>query len=39
MDEEACRRMARLGRGEAFLVRGYEDLPARMLDVANKLLR
>jgi hypothetical protein len=39
MDEEACRRMAVLGRGEAFVVRGYEDLPRRMLEVANRLLR
>jgi Mg-chelatase subunit ChlD len=39
MDEEICRRIARLGRGETFLVRGYADLPRRMLEVANKLLR
>ncbi len=39
MDDEVCRRMARLGRGEAFTVRGYEDLPRRMLEVANRLLR
>ena len=39
MDEELCRRMARLGRGSVVRVSGYEDLPSRMLHVITRLLR
>ena len=39
MDLELARRMARLGRGTVFTVKGYDDLPRRMLAVANRLLR
>ena len=39
MDEELCRRMARLGRGSVVRVRGYDDLPSRMLEVTTRLLR
>jgi Mg-chelatase subunit ChlD len=39
MDLELARRMARLGRGTVFTVKGYDDLPRRMLEVANRLLR
>ena len=39
MDKDLCARMARLGRGKVFSVKGYEDLPRRMLEVANRLLR
>ncbi len=39
MDLELSRRMARLGRGTVFTVKGYDDLPRRMLEVANRLLR
>jgi Mg-chelatase subunit ChlD len=39
MDAELARRMARLGRGKSFTVKGYADLPRRMLEVASRLLR
>jgi Mg-chelatase subunit ChlD len=39
MDEDLCRRLARLGRGTLFRVNGYEELPRRMLDITNRLLR
>jgi Mg-chelatase subunit ChlD len=39
MDEALARRMARLGRGSVFTVKGYDDLPRRMLEVANRILR
>lgn len=39
MDETLCRRMAAAGKGDLFRVRGFDDLPARMLDLANRLLR
>jgi Mg-chelatase subunit ChlD len=39
MDEALCYRLARAGKGEVFRVKGFEDLPARMLEVANRLLR
>ncbi len=39
MDEQIARRMARLGRGSVFTVKGYDDLPRRMLEVANRILR
>ena len=39
MDEDLCRRLARRGRGTLFRVDGYEELPRRMLDIANRLLR
>jgi Mg-chelatase subunit ChlD len=39
MDAELCRKMARAGKGEIFRVCGYQDLPRRMLEVANRILR
>ena len=39
MNVELCRRMARVGKGDVFRVKGFEDLPARMIRVANRLLR
>jgi uncharacterized protein with von Willebrand factor type A (vWA) domain len=39
MDRELCRRMADLGRGDVFAVGSFADLPRRMLDVANRVLR
>jgi uncharacterized protein with von Willebrand factor type A (vWA) domain len=39
MDPELCRRLADAGGGDVFPVRAYRDLPARMLDVANRVLR
>ena len=39
MDEELCARMARAGRGSVVRVSGYDDLPARMLQVVTRLLR
>jgi Mg-chelatase subunit ChlD len=39
MDEELCRKMARLGGGSVVRVSGYEDLPSRMLHVITRLLR
>jgi Mg-chelatase subunit ChlD len=38
MDEELCARMARVGHGEVVRVTGYEDLPARMLQVVTQIL-
>jgi Mg-chelatase subunit ChlD len=37
VNEELCLKLARLGRGELFSVEGFEDMPARMLDLANRL--
>jgi Ca-activated chloride channel homolog len=39
MDEDLCYRLARAGKGDLFRVRGFDDLPRRMLDIANRLLR
>ena len=39
MDEELCRLLADSGHGEVFLVNDLDDLPRRMLDVANRVLR
>lgn len=39
MNEDLCRRMANAGRGKLFKVKGFDDLPARMLDIANRVLR
>jgi len=39
MNELLCRRMASAGRGELFSVRSFGELPRRMVDVADKLLR
>jgi Mg-chelatase subunit ChlD len=38
MDEELCARMARVGGGEVVRVSGYEDLPAKMLQVVTRIL-
>ncbi len=39
MNEMLCRRMAVVGKGELFRVRTLLDLPRRMVDVADRLLR
>ncbi len=39
MDPDLCRRLADAGHGDVFPVRSYRDLPARILEVANKVLR
>ena len=39
MNPELCRSLADAGRGDVFPVRAFRDLPARMLDVANRVLR
>jgi hypothetical protein len=39
MDEELCARMARLGKGTVVHVKGYEDLPQKMLQVVTRLMR
>ena len=39
MDPETCRRIADAGHGDVFPVRAYRDLPRRILDVANRVLR
>jgi len=39
MNEILCRRMAAVGRGDLFRVGSFGDLPRRMVDVADKLLR
>jgi Mg-chelatase subunit ChlD len=39
MDEELCTRMARVGNGSVVRVKGYEDLPNRMLQVITNILR
>lgn len=39
MNEDLCHRMARVGKGSVFRVKGFADLPARMIDVANRVLR
>ena len=39
MDPALCERLAAIGRGEVFRVRHHADLPAKMLDIANRVLR
>ena len=39
MNPELCETMARLGHGRSIQVRGYEDLPGKMLEIANRILR
>jgi Mg-chelatase subunit ChlD len=39
MNEMLCRRMAGVGKGELFRVRSLVELPRRMVDVADRLLR
>jgi len=39
MNPELCRRLADAGHGDVFPVRAFRDLPARLLDVANRVLR
>jgi len=39
MNEWLCRRLASAGRGELFNVRTLGELPRRMVDVADRLLR
>jgi magnesium chelatase subunit D len=37
VNEELCLKLARLGRGELFRVERFEDMPARMLELANRI--
>lgn len=39
MDEDLCRRIADAGHGDVFPVSDFRDLPVRLLDVANRVLR
>jgi Mg-chelatase subunit ChlD len=39
MNPELCRELADAGHGDVFPVRAFHDLPARLLDVANRILR
>ncbi len=39
MDPDLCRLIADAGHGEVFPVKTFQDLPRRMLDVANRVLR
>lgn len=39
MDAELCRAIADAGHGDVFPVKTFEDLPLRLLDVANRVLR
>jgi Mg-chelatase subunit ChlD len=39
MNPDLCRRLALAGKGEVFRVQGFEDLPRRMLETANRILR
>jgi Mg-chelatase subunit ChlD len=39
MDPALCERLASVGRGDVFRVRHHADLPAKMLDIANRVLR
>ena len=39
MNPDLCRRLADAGHGDVFPVRAFRDLPARLLDVANRVLR
>ena len=39
MDAALCRRLADAGHGDVFPVRTYRELPRRLLDVANRVLR
>ena len=39
MDPTLCARLARVGRGEVFHVKHHAELPAKMLDIANRVLR
>ncbi len=39
MDPALCERLASRGRGEVFRVRHHAELPGKMLDIANRVLR
>ena len=39
MDPALCERLAGVGRGEVFRVRHHAELPAKMLEIANRVLR
>ncbi len=39
MDADLCRLMADAGHGDVFPVHDFKDLPRRLLDVANRVLR
>ena len=39
MNEELCYRLARVGRGDVFRVKHHSELPKRMLEIANRVLR
>ena len=39
MDPALCERLAGIGRGAVFRVAHHAELPAKMLDIANRVLR
>ena len=39
MNPELCRELADAGHGDVFPVRAFRDLPARLLEVTNRILR
>jgi Mg-chelatase subunit ChlD len=39
MDPALCEKLASIGRGEVFRVKHHGELPAKMLDIANRVLR
>jgi len=39
MNPELCRELADAGHGDVFPVRTFRDLPTRLLEVANRILR
>ena len=39
MNEELCYRLASIGRGDVFRVRHHSQLPSRMLEIADRILR
>ena len=39
MNPELCRALADAGHGDVFPVAPHDDLPARLLDVTNRILR
>ncbi len=39
MDPALCERLAGIGRGEVFRVKHHSELPGKMLDIANRVLR
>ncbi len=39
MNEDLCYKLARKGRGDLFRIKGYEDLPHKILKIATLILR